>query len=175
MNIVFRLAWRNLWRHPKRTWLTMGAMIFSNILLVFMMSFQFGMYGLMIENTLKIFTGHIQVQAPGYLDDKKMRQKAPDIVPLADSLRRTLQNDRVAARGQAFALASSDDSSCSIDATCSATCNLHEARTRMARMQWTCDTNATCTQRTSAARLAATLQWSSGVIAPYLLNDVYRP
>lgn len=111
MNIVFRLAWRNLWRHPKRTWLTMGAMIFSNILLVFMMSFQFGMYGLMIENTLKIFTGHIQVQAPGYLDDKKMRQTVPGIVPLADSLRRTLQNDRVAARGQAFALASSDDRS----------------------------------------------------------------
>jgi putative ABC transport system permease protein len=111
VNIVFRLAWRNLWRQPKRTWLTMGAMIFSNIILVFMMSFQFGMYGLMIENTLKIFTGHVQVQAPDYLNDKKMRQTVPDIVPLADSLRRTLQNDRVAARGQAFALASSEDRS----------------------------------------------------------------
>jgi len=111
MNIVFRLAWRNLWRQPKRTWLTMGAMIFSNILLIFMMSFQFGMYGLMIENTLKIFTGHVQVQAPGYLDDHKMRQTVPDIVPLADSLRSALQNERVAARGQAFALASSEDRS----------------------------------------------------------------
>jgi ABC-type lipoprotein release transport system permease subunit len=89
----------------------MGAMIFSNILLVFMMSFQFGMYDLMIENTLKIFTGHVQVQAPGYLDDKKMRQTVPDIVPLAASLRRTLQNERIAARGQAFALASSEDRS----------------------------------------------------------------
>ena len=111
MNIVFRLAWRNLWRQPKRTWLTMGAMIFSNILLIFMMSFQFGMYGLMIENTLKIFTGHVQVQAPGFLDDKKMRQTVPDIVPLAESLRRKLQNERIAARAQAFALASSDDRS----------------------------------------------------------------
>jgi len=89
----------------------MGAMIFSNILLVFMMSFQFGMYSLMIENTLKIFTGHVQVQAPGYSDDKKMRQTVPDIVPLADSLRRTLQSELVAARGQAFALASSEDRS----------------------------------------------------------------
>jgi putative ABC transport system permease protein len=111
VNIVFRLAWRNLWRQPKRTWLTMGAMIFSNILLVFMMSFQFGMYGLMIENTLKIFTGHVQVQSPGYLDDKKMRQTVPDIVPLAESLRHALQNERIAARGQAFALASSEDRS----------------------------------------------------------------
>lgn len=111
MNIVFRLAWRNLWRQPKRTWLTMGAMIFSNILLVFMMSIQFGMYGLMIENTLRVFTGHVQVQAPGYNDDKKMRQTVPDIVSLADVLRRELDNERVAARGQAFALASSEDRS----------------------------------------------------------------
>ena len=111
MNIVFRLAWRNLWRQPRRTWLTMGAMVFSNILLIFMMSFQFGMYGLMIENTLKVFTGHVQVQASGYNDDKKMRQTIPAIIPLADSIRMGLGLDTVAARAQAFALASSDDRS----------------------------------------------------------------
>jgi putative ABC transport system permease protein len=111
MNIVFRLAWRNLWRQPKRTWLTMGAMMFSNVLLVFMMSFQFGMYDLMIENTLKIFSGHVQVQAPGYIDDQKMRQVVPGIVSLAEGIRRDLKSDAVAARGQAFALASSDDRS----------------------------------------------------------------
>ena len=36
MNITFRLAWRNLWRRKRRTWLTVGAMVFSNIILVFM-------------------------------------------------------------------------------------------------------------------------------------------
>lgn len=89
----------------------MGAMVFSNLLLIFMMSFQFGMYGLMIENTLKIFTGHVQVQAPGYNDDQKMRQTVPDIIPLAKSIRARLGSDTVAARAQTFALASSDDRS----------------------------------------------------------------
>jgi putative ABC transport system permease protein len=89
----------------------MGAMMFSNILLVFMMSYQFGMYGLMIENTLKIFTGHIQVQAPGYIDDQKMRQTVPDIIPLANSIRAGIGRETVAARAQAFALASSEDRS----------------------------------------------------------------
>ncbi|MBT8092264.1 MAG: FtsX-like permease family protein [Gammaproteobacteria bacterium] len=111
MNIVVRLAWRNLWRHQRRTWLTVGAMVFANTLLVFMISMQFSMYGLMIDNTLKVFTGHMQVQAPGYKDDQKMRQVVPDIVPLASRLRAEFTDEKIAARGWAFALASSEERS----------------------------------------------------------------
>ena len=111
MNLVFRLAWRNLWRQPRRTWLTTGAMMFSNMLLVFMISLQFGMYGLMIDNTLQTFTGHLQIQAPGYIDDQKMRQTVDDIVPLANTLRDHFASDSIAARATAFALASSEERS----------------------------------------------------------------
>jgi len=111
MGLVFRLAWRNLWRHPKRTWLTTGAMVFSNVLLVFMISLQFGMYDLMIDNTLQSFTGHMQIQAPGYKDDQKIRQAVANIEPLATSLRQSLNSSDVAARGAGFALVSSEDRS----------------------------------------------------------------
>ncbi len=111
MNIVLRLAWRNLWRHSRRTWLTIGAMVFSNMLLVFMISLQFGMYGLMIDNSLKVFTGHMQVQAPGYNDDQKMRQVVPDVRDLATALRDAIGSDEIAARGWAFGLASSAERS----------------------------------------------------------------
>ena len=111
MNLVFRLAWRNLWRHPRRTWLTVGAIMFSNMLLVFMISLKFGMYGLMIDNTLQAFTGHLQIQAPGYIDDQKMRQTVDDVVPLATKLRDYFDSDRIAARATAFALVSSEERS----------------------------------------------------------------
>ena len=108
MGLVMRLAWRNLWRQPKRTLLTTGAMVFSNILLVFMISLQFGMYGLMVENGLKIFTGHLQIQAPGYLDEAKMRLTVPDAVALAGQVRE--EGDlKAAARGSTFALVSSEE------------------------------------------------------------------
>jgi ABC-type lipoprotein release transport system permease subunit len=86
-------------------------MVFSNVLLVFLISLQFGMYGLMVDNGLKAFTGHMQVQAPGFLDEEKMRQTVPEILELSNTLRGELETDRVAARAQAFALASSEDRS----------------------------------------------------------------
>jgi len=69
------------------------------------------MYGLMIDNTLQVFTGHMQVQAPGYKDDQKMRQTIANVVPLAANLREEFRSSNVAARSWAFALASSDERS----------------------------------------------------------------
>ena len=109
MNIVLRLAWRNIWRQPRRTWLTTGAMVFSNTLLIIMMSLQFGTYELMINNSLQSFSGHLQVQAAGYKDDQKMRQSVPHVRALAEEYREDAAFQNVAARGGAFALASSDD------------------------------------------------------------------
>jgi len=117
MSIGFRLAWRNLWRRKRRTWLTVGAMVFSNILLVFMISLQVGMYAMMISNTLRAQTAHLQVQAPGYKDDFKIRQVVPAIETLAAEIRQGLETDQVAARAGAFALASSADRSYGIQIT----------------------------------------------------------
>lgn len=86
-------------------------MVFSNVILVFMLSLQFGMYGMMIDNTLAVFTGHLQVQASGYKDDKKMRQSIPGARAMADGLRVNLAGSVVATRGVAFALASSEERS----------------------------------------------------------------
>jgi ABC-type lipoprotein release transport system permease subunit len=86
-------------------------MIFSNALLVFMISIQFGMYELMIDNTLEAFTGHLQVQAAGYKDDQKMRQVVPDADQLARVLREDLDLDTITVRSSAFALLSSEERS----------------------------------------------------------------
>ncbi len=110
-NVSLRLAWRNLWRHKRRTWLTVGAMIFSNSLLVFSISLQFGSYEMMIDNTLQAFSGHIQLQHEQYLDDPKMRHNLPNIVTTAKRLRNELKLENIGARAAGFALASSRDRS----------------------------------------------------------------
>jgi len=109
--LSFRLAWRNIWRQKRRTWLTALAMIFSNILLVFMISIQFGSYDMMINNSLAMFSGQIQVQAQGYQDDQKMRQAVDDIHVLADQIRQQFPSANVTARASAFVLVSSEERS----------------------------------------------------------------
>ncbi len=109
MNLIVRLAWRNLWRNKRRTWLTVGAMVFSNVLLVFMISLQLGSYQVMIDNALEAFSGHLQVQSAGYNDDPKLRNTVPAVRELAAELRAELGSDgAVAARAVGFALASSE-------------------------------------------------------------------
>lgn len=117
MNITLVLAWRNLWRHKRRTWLTVGAMVFSNALLIFSISLQWGSYSMMIDNSVKSFSGYLQVQTLGYLDEPEMRKSIPAGLALSQTLREQLQTDQVAARAVAFALASSQQRSFGVQIT----------------------------------------------------------
>jgi putative ABC transport system permease protein len=114
VNSNWRLAWRNLWRNRRRTWLTVGAMVFSNILLVFLISLQLGSYDMMIEATLRAFTGHLQVQHRGYHEQPKIRRSIPGVLDRAQALRGELGLEALTARASAFALASSDERSLGI-------------------------------------------------------------
>ena len=116
LNLPLVMAWRNLWRHRKRTWITVGAMVFSNLLLVFLISLQFGSYSMMIENTLSSYTGHLQIQHEDFEDKPRIRNSISDIRKLSAHIRERLSTDgitdtAVAARGIAFALVSSEQRS----------------------------------------------------------------
>ena len=111
LGLSLRMAWRNIWRQKRRTWLTALAMVFSNVLLVFMICLQFGSYEMMINNTLRMFSGQLQVQSAGYQDEQKMRQSIAGVRELAQAVRDRLPSADVAARANAFVLLSSEDRS----------------------------------------------------------------
>jgi ABC-type lipoprotein release transport system permease subunit len=115
--LTLRMAWRNLWRQKRRTWLTATAMIFSNVLLVFMICLQFGSYDMMITNTLQAFSGYLQVQAEGYRENPRLRSSIPEVQGLTADIRERLPSARVTARAAAFALASSELRSFGIQVT----------------------------------------------------------
>jgi ABC-type lipoprotein release transport system permease subunit len=102
-----KMAWRNIWRNPRRTLLTISAIAFACILLVFMLSFQFGSYDIMINSSVKINTGHLQVQAKGYHQNTKMRLVVSQPDAVTQMLAKIPRVEAFTSRSRSFALASS--------------------------------------------------------------------
>jgi len=69
VKLLLLMAWRNLGRNRRRTIISAAAVAFAVFSMVTMTSMQTGAYNEMIDNAVKIQCGHLQVQAPGYLDD----------------------------------------------------------------------------------------------------------
>ncbi|MEK8019151.1 MAG: ABC transporter permease, partial [Candidatus Parabeggiatoa sp.] len=106
--MILRLAWRNIWRHPRRSGLTIAAIAFAAFLLVFMITLQLGSYDMMIENNLSVLTGHFQVQREGYLDKPKMRSTIAQAQSLAETLRKINGILDITVRANGFALVASE-------------------------------------------------------------------
>ncbi len=104
-----KLAWRNIWRHPRRSILTMMAIGFASLLLVFMLSFQFGAYEGMINASVKLSTGHIQVQGQGYNEKPQMRKVVSDPEVVRQVLANTPGVKAATPRSRAFVLASGEE------------------------------------------------------------------
>jgi len=69
VKLLLLMAWRNLGRNRRRTIISAAAVAFAVFSMVTMTSMQTGAYNEMIDNAVKIQCGHLQVQAPGYIDD----------------------------------------------------------------------------------------------------------
>ena len=111
MLIDAKIAWRNIWRNPRRTILTILAVVFACVLLIFMLSFQFGSYETMINASVKIHTGHLQVQARDYQDNQEIRYVISDPRPVQQALNMIPEVLAHAPRARAFALVSSRERS----------------------------------------------------------------
>lgn len=64
------LAWRNTWRNKRRSLITVLSITFAVLLACVMRSMQIGSYARMIDNSVRFYTGYIQLHKNGFWDDK---------------------------------------------------------------------------------------------------------
>ena len=72
MGTYLRLAWRNLWRNKKRTIIASSSVFFAVLLALGMRSLQKGSYDFMIDSSVRLSTGYIQIHAKGYWDERSL-------------------------------------------------------------------------------------------------------
>ena len=62
MKTFITLAWRNIWRNKRRSFINIASVLFAVLFAIAADSFERGSYELMIDNMVKFSTGYIQIQ-----------------------------------------------------------------------------------------------------------------
>ena len=74
MSLEQRLAWRNVWRNKRRTGLCVAATVFAVFLVVLSVAMADGTHEKMIEDGVRMQSGHVTVTGVGYLDDRTLER-----------------------------------------------------------------------------------------------------
>lgn len=68
---LLRMAFRNVFRNKRRTWLTASVISVGIIGMITFSSMMDGSSDQTIENTIRLQTGHVKIHAPGYEEQKR--------------------------------------------------------------------------------------------------------
>jgi putative ABC transport system permease protein len=72
VKLLIKLAWRNIWRNKRRSFLTLAAVTFAVLMAIGMRGIQLGTYALNIRTAVELFSGYLQIQEKGYNDTPKL-------------------------------------------------------------------------------------------------------
>jgi len=108
---LLQLAWRNLWRNRRRTFITMAAIAFGYAMLLFVACLMAGLRWQMIQNGTCLVMSQIQIHAPGYYPNLSLQKtlggrKGTDVSALLAAISADRRVTAVAPRVYGYALLS---------------------------------------------------------------------
>jgi ABC-type lipoprotein release transport system permease subunit len=105
MKTNIKLAWRNLWRNRRRTIIAVSSIVFSVLLASWMRSMQEGSYDSMIENSVKFYSGYLQIQDTAFWDERTLENSFKPTPELISKIKKTKDVTLVSNRIESYALA----------------------------------------------------------------------
>ena len=106
--LVF-IAWRNIWRSPMRSILTISALASGLVMVILYAAMMEGMMRQMVHQATAISVGHLQVHRQAYIDDQDLYATLP--WSYLDKIRQDIPGIQVAPRLYASGLASTAETS----------------------------------------------------------------
>lgn len=106
--MYLKLAWRNIWRNRKRTWITASSIGFAVFFASLMQSMQLGSYERMIDNSIRFQTGHIGVHGLNFWEEQIL-DNSFDRSQITEDMLGNEHVELIVPRLSSFALASFKD------------------------------------------------------------------
>jgi ABC-type lipoprotein release transport system permease subunit len=87
MPLLLTLAWRNLWRHRRRTLVMLFALVLGIWSMIVMAALIRGSMEEQVQKEILNLTGHVQIHAPGYRDDPAVEHRFTVSAALTQAMR----------------------------------------------------------------------------------------
>ncbi len=111
LGMLVMLSWRNIWRHRRRTLITLSSIAIGFALAVLMIGLGDGAHNSMIRNAIKLGEGHLTVQPRGYIEAPANHKYLADGTTLLERIDRLHVAGRVEPRISLQILASTASNS----------------------------------------------------------------
>ena len=79
MFLFAKMAGRNIVRNLRRTLITLAAITFGLASIILFFGFSDGFHAQWVENSVKIYGGHLQIMGKGYNDDRQLNKSIKDV------------------------------------------------------------------------------------------------
>ena len=83
-----RLAWRSIWRHRRRTIITVVSIAFGLACVIFFLSLNEGVYAQLVDDAVRMQAGHVTVEHPEYREAPAIDLTVRDSRAIADRMGR---------------------------------------------------------------------------------------
>ncbi len=74
MKLLLKLAWRNIWRNKRRSFLTLLAISFATTAAIATRGMQLGTYAVNIDYAVNMFSGYLQIQREGFQENPSLNK-----------------------------------------------------------------------------------------------------
>lgn len=105
MTTIFKLAWRNIWRNKRRTYITAVSILIAVLLSSFMVAIQKGAWDKMIDNVVNFYYGYVQIHENGYWEDQSINKAFTIKEDLLETSKKIKSIRTIVPRLESFALA----------------------------------------------------------------------
>jgi len=85
--MLFKLAWKNVWRNRLRSGIMVAAMVFGLLGVILMVGFVKALTDNMLENAIKYQTAHLQIHNPDFLVNEELDAWLPRADALAGAIK----------------------------------------------------------------------------------------
>ena len=104
--MIFKIAWRNIYRNKKRSLITITSIFGALFLIILMRALQFGFYDKLIETVVESYAGYVEVHADGFWDNQNLDNSMEVDQSLINDIKSVEGVENIVQRLQPFSLIS---------------------------------------------------------------------